>query len=169
MKAQLKAKAKVSSSRASTRAARSSRRAAVLDAVRAAPATDDELRLVLADAFEEDGEIDRAELVRLQIAVARGNADAATIARAKALQVDRDKALAAYALRWVSDRGLVWRVEARADDWIAYGATLFEAEPITSIVVHAPRDDIDEDVDVLANLANQRWLEYVHALEIAPY
>jgi uncharacterized protein (TIGR02996 family) len=173
MKSQLKSKAKAASGRGATKAAKPQvRLQALLDAIRATPG-DDELRLVCADALEECSELDRAELIRAQIAAMREPADAATVARAKALQAERDKAIATHASRWKSDRGLVWHVEARIEDWIAHGAAMFETDPITSIVVSDARDDtVDEDFDHVAlvgQLAKQPWLAYVHAVEIPLY
>ena len=164
MKSQLKAKAKVSSGRGARKLAKPQERLqAVLDAIRATPG-DDELRLVYADALEESGELERAELIRAHVTKTE---------RAAALQVERDKVLAAQLVRWRSDRGLVWHVEARIEDWLAHGAQLFDTEPITSIVVHNPRSEVvDEDfdhVDLVAQLAKQSWLAYVHALEVPPY
>lgn len=164
LKSELKAKAKVSSGRGATKLAKPHERLhRVLDAIRAIPA-DDELRLVYADALEESGELERAELIRAHV----GKSE-----RAAALQVERDKVLAAKLVRWRSDRGLLWHVEARIDDWIAYGAELFDTEPITSIVVRDPRNEIGDDdfdyVDLVTQLAKQRWLTSVHALEVPPY
>jgi uncharacterized protein (TIGR02996 family) len=170
MKSQLKSKAKVGSGRGAGRAGKpQTRMQTLLDAIRATPG-DDELRLVYADALEEVAELDRAELVRAQIAATR---EPATTARATRLQFERDKALSVQASQWRSDRGLVWHVEARIEDWLAHGAALFETEPITSIVVCDPRNEIvDEDfdyVDLVAQLAKQPWLACVHALEIPLY
>ncbi|HEY5934326.1 MAG TPA: TIGR02996 domain-containing protein [Kofleriaceae bacterium] len=164
MKSQLKAKAKVSSGRGAAKLAKPQDRLhAVLDAIRVTP-DDDELRLVYADALEESGELERAELIRAHVTKAE---------RAAALQVERDKVLATQLVRWRSDRGLVWHVEARIEEWLAHGPQLFETEPITSIVVRDPRNEIvDEDfdyVDLVAQLAKQSWLGYVHALEVPPY
>jgi uncharacterized protein (TIGR02996 family) len=170
MKSQLKSKAKASSGRGPANPTRPpARLAALLDSIRATP-DDEELRLVYADALEETDELDRAELVRAQIAAVR---DPALAARATALQIERDKALAVQAIQWRSDRGLVWHVDARIEDWLAHGAALFETEPITSIVVSDPRHEIVDDdsdhVDLVVDLAKQRWLSFVHAIEIPVY
>lgn len=170
MKSALKSKAKVSSGRGAAKAVSpQARLQTLLDAIRATP-VDDELRLVFADALEEADQLDRAALIRAHVAATR---EPAALVRATALQIERDKALARQVSRWVSDRGLVWHVEARIEDWIAYGASLFETEPITSIVVSDPRTEIaDEDsdhLDLVAQLARQPWLANVHAIEIPLY
>ena len=173
MKSQLKSKAKASSGRAPGKAAKpEARLSSMLDAIRATPG-DEELRLVFADALEEVDELDRAELVRAQIAATREPKNAAALARASALQLERDKVLATQASRWKSDRGMVWHVEARIEDWLAHGRSLFETEPITSIVVLDSRTGVaDEDfdyVDRVEQLAKQPWLGYVHAIDIQLY
>jgi uncharacterized protein (TIGR02996 family) len=145
--------------------------AALLDTLRTTP-DDDELRLVFADALEEAGEVARADLIRTQIAVARNQADAVIRARAIALQADRDRALGGLVQRWQSRAGLVWHVEARTDEWLAHGASLFDTEPITSITVADPRDELDDDFelgDLVTRLAQQAWLAHVHAIEIPAY
>ena len=171
MKSELKSRAKASSSRGSLRP-KPSRVLALLEAIRAAP-FDDDLALVFADALEETGELSRAELVRTQIARMCGKADAATNARALLLQADRDKVIGARTSRWESLRGLVWYVSARTDEWLAHGRALFEEEPITAITVRDPREDRDDDDDLVEDqverLSHQPWLEHVHALEIPQY
>lgn len=165
MKSALKSRAKAGSGRAPVKP-KAARIAALLDALRAAP-DDHELRLVFADALEETGELARAELVRCQTAVELDRADAATRARATALQADRDRAIGGLVGRWTSKGGVVRHVEARADEWFAHGAALFDAEPIVSITVDDPRE-LDEDFDY-AQLAAQPWIAHVHALAIPAY
>jgi uncharacterized protein (TIGR02996 family) len=172
MKSELKSRAKAGSSRAPKKPPKPSRLATLLDAIRATPA-DLDLHLVLADAFEEAGELARAELVRAQVAVARDAADTAATARAAALQADRDKLLGGRVTRSSSRRGLVWHVEASTEQLLANGAALFEADPITSVTISDARDEIyDDDFDygdLVAQLAQQPWLAHIHALDIPAY
>lgn len=165
-----------------------------LAAVRAAP-DDDTTRIVLADLYEETGELDRATLIRKQIERARHPAWAAEVVR---LELEERALLARHGDAWRAQlpkhlgvrwgdfrRGLVDRV---AFDEVAllakHGAECAAAAPISGVMMHWPRlGDRPElapitglraltVVGTLLSVDDMRWLaespllSTVHSLEL---
>src|SRR5678810_371363 len=81
----------------------------LLDAILADP-DDDELRSVYADALAEAGDIEHADLVHAQLAIARG-AGEKLVALAKELETKHGRRIAGtiadHASAWSFDRGLI--------------------------------------------------------------
>src|SRR4051794_37362724 len=85
-------------------------RAAFFDAIRADPG-DDVARLVFADWLDEHGEPDRAEFIRLQIALARGSVARAEV---EATEKRADELLLRHREGWLPGcAGIDWMVGFR--------------------------------------------------------
>lgn len=147
---------------------------AFLAAIVAAPG-EDLPRLVYADWLDEHGDPDRAEFIRLQIALAReGAADDrlhAGVARAKEL-------LAANKPRWeIPDlhgvqsfrRGFVESLQVSTDEFIAHadrigqsapviGLRLVNAGPFLDALYRVPWLSRLEELDLTNNLGSRHWL-----------
>ena len=121
---------------------------------------DDVRRLIYADWLDEQGEGDRAELIRAQIALFRGGLPgkggvrpgewSRLRARVKALTQARRTVLAGLGFSrydFVFERGFVARVDCPWDRWVQGGDLLRATEWVPNVVLATaplfPDDDID--------------------------
>lgn len=117
-----------------------------LQAILAQP-EDDALRLIYADYLEEHGQCDRAELIRVQIELARGVDD---LQRRKELQIREDQLLTQHEWEWLGPlRKLVRKCEVRADarfqrgfvelmvltaaNFVKYSGLIFHSQPVRRV------------------------------------
>ncbi len=117
---------------------------AFLEAIREAP-DDDAPRLLYADWLEDNGESHRAELIRVQIALAgrpTDNAAAGLLSRQNALLPLHDEewseSVRAVAFSWEYRRGFVEAVEAEAETFLDGAETLFGRAPVRRARLHWP-------------------------------
>ncbi|MEO8702390.1 MAG: TIGR02996 domain-containing protein [Kofleriaceae bacterium] len=142
-------------------------RAQLLSAIRTHP-TDDDLRLVYADALEEAGELPRADLIRIQVELARGPTEALR-ARERAHLTRYEADLAPpHATSWRFDRGLAVEAAADAQTWIAHGKAMLAAAPIATIAIDDPEGDWDP-MATARELATKSWLRWITAIHIGLY
>ncbi|MBA4066211.1 MAG: hypothetical protein C0501_21350 [Isosphaera sp.] len=136
---------------------------------------DDTPRLVYADWLQENGLVERAEFIRLQIALERGNyhfpgiptGKEAMEARERALlRADRDEWEAPLRALGVARvefrRGLPAAVCVSLDDFLANHAHLFELAPITSLSFSGNSFIAPDDARALARSPNLSKLEYLN-------
>jgi uncharacterized protein (TIGR02996 family) len=117
---------------------------AFLRAIRAEP-EDHGLRLVHADWLEEQGDTDRAELVRVQCRLAglgpRDPARCALEVRERALLHQNERnwlgGLRGSLKRWRFRLGLLDEVVLTADRFLAHAETLFRLGPVRAVELHA--------------------------------
>jgi uncharacterized protein (TIGR02996 family) len=110
---------------------------ALLRAVLADP-EDDAPRLIYADWLDEHGDCDRAEFIRLQIALARdGKDDPRLRQREHQLLTAHGPrwagALEGTALSWTFRRGFVEEAEVAAPVFLSRGESLFEVAPVRTV------------------------------------
>jgi uncharacterized protein (TIGR02996 family) len=113
---------------------------ALLRAVLADP-DDDAPRLIYADWLDENGDPDRAEFIRVQVALAGSDKNdphnPQLWERQRALLVAHEKrwaaALEGVALRWTFRRGFVEEVEVAAPVFLRLGDRLFETAPVQTV------------------------------------
>jgi len=117
---------------------------AFLQAILDAP-DDDAPRLLFADWLEDNGDSDRAELIRVQIALADRPADHAVAglrSRQNALLALHDEewseSVRAVAFGWEYSRGFVETVEAEAETFLDGAETLFGRAPVRRVRLHWP-------------------------------
>src|SRR5262245_7614105 len=122
-------------------------RRAFLDAIRAEP-DDDASRLIFADWLEENGEGERAEFIRLQIALARGRPVGADAEEARK---EVGRLLTIHRREWLRGcEGIEWTVEFRRGfaesmkiaphveaAFAARASRLFDLEPVQEITIDA--------------------------------
>jgi uncharacterized protein (TIGR02996 family) len=130
-------------------------RESFLDAIIQAP-EDDAVRLVFSDWLEENGEPERAEFIRLQVALAAIPPDAPRDIKAE----EREAALlTAYRLTWMKElprwvsgervtfrRGFVARIPSTSRRFLDKGGELFAATPLEG--VHLRR--VERDLEALS-------------------
>ena len=104
------------------------------------------LRLLFADWLEERGDPDRAEFIRVQIALARrpsGDAAAALRRRQHTLHARHDaewsRPARAAAFAWDYGRGFIEGVEARAEAFLDGADELFRRAPVRHVRLHWDR------------------------------
>jgi uncharacterized protein (TIGR02996 family) len=124
---------------------------ALFDAILAKP-NDDDLRLVYADALEEDGDVAQADLIRIGIAIASGRASAADTQRAAELEKEHGArivgpAIGDHAESWSFYRGFVSTI--RGIPLTALADALAVA-PIQTIVLGRDDDDVDPEETLAA-------------------
>jgi uncharacterized protein (TIGR02996 family) len=113
---------------------------ALLRAVLAAP-DDDAPRLIYADWLDEHGDCERAEFIRVQVALARNDKDDP---RAPSLGQRERKLLAAHRARWSAPldgaamswtfrRGFIEEVEMAAPVFLRRGERLFDVAPVRTV------------------------------------
>ena len=113
-----------------------------LNAILDAP-DDDAPRLLFADWLEERGDPDRAEFIRVQIALARqpaADGAAALRARQHVLQARHDAEwsgpVGGVAFAWDYGRGFIEAVEARAEAFLDGADELFRRAPVRRVRLH---------------------------------
>jgi uncharacterized protein (TIGR02996 family) len=116
---------------------------ALLRAVLADP-DDDAPRLIYADWLDEQGQCERAEFIRVQVALARMAPDdlrRRELARRERRFVTRGwvPPLPPLLREWGFDRGFVNRVTYNAEDFLRGAATLFGAAPVRHLRLLAAR------------------------------
>src|SRR5262249_27792053 len=109
---------------------------------------DDAPRLIFADWLDDHGCSERAEFIRVQVALARlGEFDD----RREALLWRQRELLLAQEPEWVGDlaqwlhgwmfrRGFIESVSARLDDFLAHGESLLAREPVECVTLDRPTE-----------------------------
>lgn len=117
---------------------------AFLAAIRDAP-EDNLQRLVCADWFEDEGQSDRAEFIRVQVELSHGvrarSRSVELLRRLRALIVKHRTrwlgVLTTHAPASVFERGFVEQVELRAATLLAHGRAIFDEHPIHRLALRA--------------------------------
>jgi uncharacterized protein (TIGR02996 family) len=136
---------------------------ALLAAAVAAP-EDDLPRLVFADWLDEHGDPDRAEFIRLQIALARGQADepAVAAARARELLAEHKPAWEIPGLQPAGQsfrRGFVEGLRMAAEPFVAHAERISRAAPVVELRLQTA-------APFLVDLATVPWLDRVETLDL---
>jgi uncharacterized protein (TIGR02996 family) len=129
---------------------------------------DDAPRLVCADWLEEHGDPDRAEFIRVQCRLARGDGDPST------LRQREQQLLLANELRWTApmhglvqrarfQRGFAERVTLTTDAFLLHAATLFRLTPVRHVIL------TQVDTHHLPQLAGLPHLGRVQTLEFRTF
>jgi uncharacterized protein (TIGR02996 family) len=136
-----------------------------LERIRAEP-DQDVHRLVYADFLDEHGDSDRAEFIRLQVRLARGEA---APEETPALRRRERELLVAHELEWTAPlhgivqrarfvRGFVERVTLLPEGFIQRGEELFRLAPVRHVII----TDAGEQLSAIAGCP---WLASVETLE----
>lgn len=131
------------------------RLATLLLAIRENP-SDRDLRLVYADALEEEGEALRAEVIRLAI---RGDPRADVLAREQSVAL-AGPVIAAHANAWGFMDGLVGAIDASLAVWAEHGRDLLRSAPCVEAELgdDASHEPTREDAERIASIPELRQL-----------
>jgi uncharacterized protein (TIGR02996 family) len=145
---------------------------AFLQAILAAP-DDDAPRLLFADWLEEYGDAERAEFIRIQIALAGRRialAPAELWSRQKELLIRRDEEWSAparaAASSWSYERGFIEEVEAEAGPFLDGAKTLFRRTPVRRVRLHWERKPLLA-ASYVPRLAGCPFLNRVNHLDLS--
>jgi len=135
---------------------------------------DDAPRLIFADWLDEHGDTARAEFIRVQIALARGDEDdprrPALVRRQRALLTEHRAAWVAGLPPWarkeaVFARGFVEDVQGRASVFVKTAAALFAATPLRRVRLTYPRS-LRPNANPDPKLADCPYLARLTALKV---
>ena len=147
--------------------------AALLRTIRDTP-DDDTARLVYADFVEEEGDADRGEFIRVQVALARlpehDPGRSALEDREHELLADNEArwlgvpADSQGLVEWEFDRGFVNEVAATPDFMLNEGTDLCAAHPVRRWRVQSSQGDMRED---LIRAGQRSWFARLEAVDLA--
>jgi len=143
----------------------------LLDAILADP-DDDELRSVYADALAEAGDIEHADLVHAQLAIARG-AGEELVALAKELETKHGRRIAGtiadHASAWSFDRGLIASIEIDLLTLADHATVILADAPIRKIrLLQVEPEDPERALVATMSLATCRHLARVQVIDALP-
>jgi uncharacterized protein (TIGR02996 family) len=131
---------------------------------------DDLPRLVFADWLDEHGDHARAEFIRLQIAVARG--DGSGFARAEELRLENEEKWKIPGVRFqqLFRRGFVESLRMSAEEFVTHAERIGRSAPVTALRLSVADEFVDEiaavpwlsrleELDLSGNVGVEYWLD----------